>query len=164
MCGNSSSCSGSDTQTQCSCEPGTWRGCMYSSTLNQTVDATGAPCNRCAPSTGACPASSTGPTTSASTKPFSTAPLGHERPGWCYPTGRCAYLPSVTCYRQSIKPPPPPPPTLNRRGWQPRGPPLRVRQRLLRGVRARPHALMHTHSRAHARAHTHTRIHLSLVK
>ena len=29
--------------------------------------------------------------------------LGHERPGWCYPTGRCAYLPSVTCYRQSIK-------------------------------------------------------------
>ena len=34
--------------------------------------------------------------------------LGHERPGWCYPTGRCAYLPSVTCYRQSIKPPPPP--------------------------------------------------------
>ena len=36
--------------------------------------------------------------------------LGHERPGWCYPTGRCAYLPSVTCYRQSIKPPPPPPP------------------------------------------------------
>jgi len=35
--------------------------------------------------------------------------LGHERPGWCYPTGRCAYLPSVTCYRQSIKPPPPPP-------------------------------------------------------
>ena len=37
---------------------------------------------------------------------------GHERPGWCYPTGRCAYLPSVTCYRQSIKPPPPPPPPL----------------------------------------------------
>ena len=37
-------------------------------------------------------------------------PLGHERPGWCYPTGRCAYLPSVTRYRQSIKPPPPPPP------------------------------------------------------
>ena len=36
--------------------------------------------------------------------------LGHERPGWCYPTGRCAYLPSVTCYRQSIKPPPPSPP------------------------------------------------------
>ena len=36
--------------------------------------------------------------------------LGHERPGWCYPTGRCTYLPSVTCYRQSIKPPPPPPP------------------------------------------------------
>jgi hypothetical protein len=36
--------------------------------------------------------------------------LGHERPGWCYPTGRCAYLPSVTCYRQSIKPSPPPPP------------------------------------------------------
>ena len=36
--------------------------------------------------------------------------LGHERPGWCSPTGRCAYLPSVTCYRQSIKPPPPPPP------------------------------------------------------
>jgi len=31
--------------------------------------------------------------------------LGQERPGWCYPTGRCAYLPSVTCYRQSIKPP-----------------------------------------------------------
>ena len=23
---------------------------------------------------------------------------------WCYLTGRCAYLPSVTCYRQSIKP------------------------------------------------------------
>ena len=37
-------------------------------------------------------------------------PSGHERPGWCYPTGRCAYLPSVTRYRQSIKPPPPPPP------------------------------------------------------
>jgi len=34
--------------------------------------------------------------------------LGHERPGWCYPTGRCTYLPSVTCSRQSIKPPPPP--------------------------------------------------------
>ena len=31
-------------------------------------------------------------------------------PGWCYPTGRCAYLPSVTCCRQSIKPPPLPPP------------------------------------------------------
>ena len=41
--------------------------------------------------------------------------LGHERRGWCYPTGRCAYLPSVTCYRQSIKPPPsPPPPALPR--------------------------------------------------
>ena len=39
--------------------------------------------------------------------------LGHERPGWCYPTGRCAYLPSVTCYRQSIKHPPPP---VHRRG------------------------------------------------
>ena len=25
---------------------------------------------------------------------------------WCYPTGRCAYLPSVMRYRQSIKPPP----------------------------------------------------------
>jgi hypothetical protein len=44
--------------------------------------------------------------------------LGHERPGWCYPTGRCAYLPSVTCYRQSIKPPPPPPAAPPRR--QPR--------------------------------------------
>ena len=39
--------------------------------------------------------------------------LGHERPGWCYPTGRCAYLPSVTCYRQSTKPPPPPPLSLS---------------------------------------------------
>jgi hypothetical protein len=29
-------------------------------------------------------------------------------PGWCHPTGRCSYLPSVICYRQSIKPPPPP--------------------------------------------------------
>ena len=29
--------------------------------------------------------------------------LGHERPGWCYPTGRCAYLPSVTFYRQVNK-------------------------------------------------------------
>jgi hypothetical protein len=37
--------------------------------------------------------------------------------GWCYPTGCCAYLPSVTCYRQSksllllllsLWPPPPP--------------------------------------------------------
>lgn len=41
---NSSSRSGSNSQTQCSCEPGTWRGCIYSSTLDQTVDATGAPC------------------------------------------------------------------------------------------------------------------------
>ena len=31
--------------------------------------------------------------------------------GWCHTTGRCAYLPSVICYRQSIKPPPPPPPS-----------------------------------------------------
>ena len=31
-----------------------------------------------------------------------------------FATGRCAYLPSVTCYRQSIKsPPPPPPPSLS---------------------------------------------------
>ena len=29
-----------------------------------------------------------------------------------FPTGRCAYLPSVTCFRQSIKPPPPPHPLL----------------------------------------------------
>ena len=36
--------------------------------------------------------------------------LGPERPGWCYPTGRCAYLPSVIRYRQSIPPPPLPPP------------------------------------------------------
>ena len=28
--------------------------------------------------------------------------LSHGHPGWCYPTGRCAYLPSVTRYRQSI--------------------------------------------------------------
>lgn len=41
---NSSSHPGSDTQTQCSCQPGTWRGCIYSSTLNQTLNATGAPC------------------------------------------------------------------------------------------------------------------------
>ena len=26
--------------------------------------------------------------------------------GWCYPTGRCAYLTSVTCYGQSINPHP----------------------------------------------------------
>jgi len=32
------------------------------------------------------------------------SPPGHERPGRCYLTGRCAYLPSATCYRQSIKP------------------------------------------------------------
>jgi len=32
---------------------------------------------------------------------------------WCYLTGRCAYLPSVTCYRRSIKPPSPPPLSLS---------------------------------------------------
>ena len=31
--------------------------------------------------------------------------LDRECLGWVYPTGRCAYLPSVTCYRQSLKPP-----------------------------------------------------------
>ena len=41
--------------------------------------------------------------------------LGHERPEWYYPTGRCAYLPSVTCYRQSIKPPPLPLPLSRQR-------------------------------------------------
>ena len=35
--------------------------------------------------------------------------LGRECLGWCHPTGRCAYLPSVICYRQSIIPPPPSP-------------------------------------------------------
>ena len=34
--------------------------------------------------------------------------LGRECLGWCYPTGRCAYLPSVICYGQSTKPPPHP--------------------------------------------------------
>ena len=33
---------------------------------------------------------------------FGARILGHERPGWCYPTGRCAYLPSLIRYRQSI--------------------------------------------------------------
>ena len=37
---------------------------------------------------------------------LSSSSASSERPGWCYPTGRCAYLLSVTCYRQSIKPPP----------------------------------------------------------
>jgi len=44
--------------------------------------------------------------------PIAQIPLGafHQATsaqGLCYLTGRCAYLPSVTCYRQSIKPPPP---------------------------------------------------------
>ena len=42
---NSSSHPVSDDLTQCSCQPGTWRGCIYSSTLQQTLDATGAPCS-----------------------------------------------------------------------------------------------------------------------
>ena len=62
--------------------------------------------------------------------------LGHERPGWCYPTGRCAYLPSVTCYRQSIKPPPPPPPLSRARAL----------------ARARYFSLSHTHTHARALA------------
>ena len=38
-------------------------------------------------------------------RPLFSRILGHERPGWCYSTGRWVYLPSVTCYGQSIKPP-----------------------------------------------------------
>jgi len=36
--------------------------------------------------------------------PRLVALLGCAALWWCYPTGRCAYLASVTCYRQSIKP------------------------------------------------------------
>ena len=41
---------------------------------------------------------------------LATAYWATSAQGWCYPTGRCAYLPSVIRCRQSIKPPPPPPP------------------------------------------------------
>ena len=49
---------------------------------------------------------------------LSSSSASSERPGWCYPTGRCAYLLSVTCDRQSIKPPPPPSPSHRRPGRQ----------------------------------------------
>ena len=40
---------------------------------------------------------------------YSPPHTGPRAPRVVLPDGRCAYLPSVTCYRQSIKPPPPPP-------------------------------------------------------
>ena len=42
--------------------------------------------------------------------PFLSSSFSSSFSSLFFPTGRCAYLPSVTCYRQSIKPPPPPPP------------------------------------------------------
>ena len=46
---------------------------------------------------------------------LATAYWAASAQGWCYPTGRCVYLPSVICYRHSMKLPPPPfslPPSL----------------------------------------------------
>ena len=75
--------------------------------------------------------------------------------GWCYPTGRCAYLPSVICYRQSIKPPPPPPPCFL--------PPhcyhydiACATYRVHKNRERVTHTHWHTSTDTHTRAHTHT--------
>ena len=71
--------------------------------------------------------------------------------GWCYPTGRCAYLPSVICYRQSIKPPPPPSPCF----LPPHCYHYDIACATYRVYRDRER-VTHTHTNAHTHTHTHT--------
>ena len=70
--------------------------------------------------------------------------------GWCYPTGRCAYLPSVTCYRQSIKT------SSSSSSLLPPSPLLPLRYRLRYAHRDRERV---THTRTDTQTHTHTHTH-----